>query len=109
MDTYYTDTLRNYGNISYYALHSCLTDELTDWYKHYPPAKAVDSNEELPGSAKVGDMVEVADAPPTSAFGAGRRPSAPVDGPAGAGGQPAPATAAAAPAAAAAAPESAAP
>ena len=41
MDTYYTDTLRDYGGVSYDALHDCLTAELTDWYARFPPAKAV--------------------------------------------------------------------
>ena len=31
MDNYYTDTLKDYGGISYDDLHTFLTDELTDW------------------------------------------------------------------------------
>ena len=51
--------------------------------------------------ANVGDVVDVRPAQTTNAFSAVRRRSAPVDGPAGAGGPPAPAAAAAAPTAAA--------
>ena len=96
MDNYYTDTLKDYGVISYDDLHTFLTDELTDWYARFPPAKAVDSDEEGPaGDANVGDVVDVRPAQTTNAFSAVRRRSAPVDGPASARGQPAPAAAAA--------------
>ena len=107
MDNYYTDTLRDYGGVSYDDLHNFLTDELTAWYARLSPAKAVDSYEEGPaGDANVGDVIDVRPAQTTNAFSAVRRRSAPVDGPAGADGQPAPAPApaAAAPAAAASAP-----
>ncbi len=96
MNTYYTDTLRDYWKISFDTLHSCLIDELTDWYQRFPPAKAVGSCEEPAGGAKVGDVVELDYTQATSAFSVGRKRSAAVEGPAGAGGQPAPAAAAAA-------------
>jgi hypothetical protein len=72
MDTYYTDTLRDYGGVSFDDLHDCLTPELTDWYARFPPAKAVDSDEEGPaGGANVGDVVDIGPAQPTNAFSAG--------------------------------------
>ena len=73
-----------------------MIDELTDWYQPFPPAKAVDSDEEPAGGAQVGDVVElrVDGAQATNAFSVGRRRSEAVEGPAGAGGQPAPAAAA---------------
>jgi hypothetical protein len=109
MDTYFTDTLSDYGNISYEALHTGLIDELTDWYQRFPPAKVVDSDEEPAGGAQVGDVVELDGAQATNAFSVGRRRSAAVEGSASAGGQPAPAAAAPAAAVAAAAAAPAAP
>ena len=58
MDNYYTDTLKDYGNISYDTPHNCLIDELTDWYQRFPPAKTVDSDEEPDGGAYVGEVVD---------------------------------------------------
>jgi hypothetical protein len=54
----------------------------------------VDSDEEPAGGAQVGDVVELDSAQATNAFSVGRRRSAAVEGPAGAGEKPAPAAAA---------------